>query len=443
MPVVPQKLIESLRGLDGFDEKAFLEIHEQEQRITSVRLNPFKTVELDLQLNEKVPWSQNSFYLNERPAFYLDPLFHAGCYYVQEAGSIFLEHALRSVLDLSKDICALDLCASPGGKSTLVNSLLTSNSVLLANETVKNRANTLVQNLSRWGCNNSFVSNSDPSVFSSLDEVFDLVIVDAPCSGSGLFRKQAEAVNEWSESNVEMCSARQKRIVADVLPALRSGGIIFYSTCSYSVSENEENVKWMMKEFDLEFVKVPVNSDWGIIESEFGYRFYPNLTKAEGFFCAILRKKGNFFVKNLNKSRKKGQKNNILIQNRGFFSENSGKSIQIGQFEHFLSNGAFDFFQELGAKFYLLKAGITLGEQKGKDFVPDQQLAWAHSSGKIGRFELDLENSLKFLRKQDLKLNSEQMGFSLLTYKDQGLGWVKFLGNRINNYLPAELRIIN
>jgi 16S rRNA C967 or C1407 C5-methylase (RsmB/RsmF family)/NOL1/NOP2/fmu family ribosome biogenesis protein len=443
MPVVPQKLIESLRGLDGFDEKAFLEIHEQEQRITSIRLNPFKPVELDFQLNEKVPWSQDSFYLNDRPAFYLDPLFHSGCYYVQEAGSIFLEHALRSVLDLSKDVCVLDLCASPGGKSTLVNSLLTSNSVLIANETVKNRTATLVQNLSRWGCNNSFVSSSDPSVFSSLDEVFDLVIVDAPCSGSGLFRKQAEAVNEWSESNVEMCSARQKRIVADVLPALRAGGIIFYSTCSYSVSENEENVKWIMKEFDLEFVKVPVSADWGIIETEFGYRFYPNRTKTEGFFCAILKKKGDFFVKNTNKSGKKGHKNNILTQNRGFFNEKAGKSIQIGQFEHFLSSGALSFYQEFGSSFYLLKAGITLGEMKGKDFISDQQLAWAHSCVVSGHFELDLTNSLKFLRKQDLKLNSEQRGFSLLTYKNQGLGWVKFLGNRINNYLPAELRIIN
>ena len=181
----------------------------------------------------------------QRPSFTFDPLFHAGTYYVQEASSMFLEQALKQSVDLSQPLRVLDLCAAPGGKSTLLQSLLNKESLLVSNDVIKSRAAILEENIVKWGAANVVVTNNDPAHFARLENYFDAIVIDAPCSGSGLFRRDPEAINEWSENNVQLCSQRQQRIVADVWPALKQNGILIYSTCSYSAEEDEAILDWM------------------------------------------------------------------------------------------------------------------------------------------------------------------------------------------------------
>ncbi|MES2681184.1 MAG: RsmB/NOP family class I SAM-dependent RNA methyltransferase, partial [Bacteroidota bacterium] len=234
---IPKQLLNSLAGLESFNEKAFVEAHGDEHKITSIRFNPFKKAVPDFELGEKVLWADDAWYLASRPSFTHDPLFHAGCYYVQEAGSMFIEFALKNTVDLTQSLNVLDLCGAPGGKSTLINSLINDESLLVANELIKSRAGILAHNLGKWGTRNTVVTNSEAAKFGALTGFFDVLVIDAPCSGSGLFRKQPEAIAEWSEDNVNLCSTRQRKILEDTLPCLKENGLLIYSTCSYSEKE--------------------------------------------------------------------------------------------------------------------------------------------------------------------------------------------------------------
>ena len=291
----PKNFIPSLNDAPGFDAGSFIDAHEHSPSPTTIRINPFKYQPL---INTpQVPWCAEGFYLAERPSFTFDPLFHAGCYYVQEASSMFIAHILQHVRkELEDDIRVLDLCAAPGGKSTLLSSALNPDDLLVANEIIKTRVPILTDNLTKWGPSNIIASNNDPKDFSRLKGFFDVILVDAPCSGSGMFRKDPDAMNEWSEGNVNMCHQRQERILADIYPALAADGYLIYSTCSYSVSENEAVLDWLCAEFSLESVRIPINDDWGIVESQsdqhkaYGYRFYPGKVQGEGLFAACLRK---------------------------------------------------------------------------------------------------------------------------------------------------------
>ncbi|RYY42786.1 MAG: RsmB/NOP family class I SAM-dependent RNA methyltransferase, partial [Chitinophagaceae bacterium] len=253
-------------------------------------------------LAEKVPWNSHGYYLNARPSFTIDPLFHAGAYYVQEASSMFLEVALRQSCELNSPLRVLDLCAAPGGKSTLIQSLLSPESLLVSNEVIKSRANILAENLTKWGAANVIVTNNDPKDFKRLPSFFDCIVVDAPCSGSGLFRKDADAVAEWSLNNVALCSQRQQRILADVMNALKPGGILVYSTCSYSTDEDEFISDWLADNHAVQSLRLQLREDWNIVETtsekhnNFGYRFYPDKLKGEGFFIAVFKKQGEISV---------------------------------------------------------------------------------------------------------------------------------------------------
>ncbi|MGZ3814731.1 MAG: hypothetical protein ACXVJN_23130 [Mucilaginibacter sp.] len=234
----PQNFLNLLAGSPGFDSENFTKAHQISESPTSIRLNPFKIS--SIKGDSRVPWCNEGFYLDSRPSFTFDPLFHAGCYYVQEASSMFIDHILHYINKDSDGIKVLDLCAAPGGKSTLINSALKSNDLLVANEIIKTRVPVLTDNLTRWGTSNSIVTNNDPKDFGRLKGFFDIILVDAPCSGSGMFRKDPAAMNEWSEANVNLCHQRQERILADIYPSLKEDGYLIYSTCSYSVEENED-----------------------------------------------------------------------------------------------------------------------------------------------------------------------------------------------------------
>jgi 16S rRNA C967 or C1407 C5-methylase (RsmB/RsmF family)/NOL1/NOP2/fmu family ribosome biogenesis protein len=443
MPQLPPSFLKSLQNLPGFNEKTFVEVHNKETRVTSIQLNPFKRVELDFELSAPVSWSSRGFYIDERPSFTHDPLFHAGCYYVQEAGSMFIELALKQTLNFEGSLKILDACAAPGGKSTLANSLLNENSLLVANEIIKSRADILVQNLGKWGTANSIITNNEPGRFANLTSFFDAIILDAPCSGSGLFRKQPEAINEWSADHVRACSIRQQGILRAVLPSLKENGILVYSTCSYSAEENEDVVLKLIKEGEMEYVPLEINADWGIIESDLGYRFYPNHVKSEGFFCAVLRKKNgkesSYFSK---KKLAEVSKNERAILNTVAVTEDMVILKKNDQF-HLMNKTVGNFLNIFEKQFYFKKAGVTVGEIKGTDIVPNQELAWFSGvNEKTSRLDLTKESALKFLKKENFETEINVKGLVLVCYKGQGLGWAKILPNRINNYLPNELRIL-
>jgi 16S rRNA C967 or C1407 C5-methylase (RsmB/RsmF family) len=297
-PNLPESFIKRMeKQLDKENFQSFLS-HYREDAPVSIRLNPAKAIKSEGL--EQVPWAKHGYYLPERPVFTLDPLFHAGAYYVQEASSMFVEEAFRQVMANAEGIKVLDLSAAPGGKSTLLASLLDNSSLLVANEVIRARVGILEENLSKWGHPNIIITNNDPSDFSAIENYFDLILVDAPCSGEGMFRKDPEACNQWSEENVQLCAGRQERILADIIPALKPGGILIYSTCTFSKEENEENIKLLVEEEGFTSIRLQLKEEWNITESvettnegaAYSYRFYPNKVKGEGFFLACLKKEG-------------------------------------------------------------------------------------------------------------------------------------------------------
>lgn len=444
MPRLPEQLLNSLTTLEGFDTAAFTEAHRDERRITSIRLNPFKSAQPDVAIAGKIPWQTGGLYLAERPSFTHDPLFHAGCYYVQEPGSMFIEQALKQQLDLNDQLTVLDLCAAPGGKSTLINSLLSENSLLVANEIIRQRAEILAMNLGKWGTCNTLVTNNEPSRYSQLEEVFDAIVVDAPCSGSGLFRKQPEAIDEWSPASVIACALRQQTILSDVLPALKSGGLLVYSTCSYSTEENEAIVSWLCREHGMDYVPLSVPADWGIVETELGYRFYPHRTESEGFFCAVLRKRGNPH-QSTHRRKKQASPSKTELELLGTFVDLADRLVlQKNGLYHLVNNAVIDFLNGFEKLLYFKKAGTVIGEIKGRDLVPHQDLAWSvYLHTNVPRTELDLQQALAYLRRQNFSIPSAVKGFCRMDYRGFGLGWAKILPNRINNYLPNELRVLS
>ena len=264
----------------------------QQDSPVSIRNNPHKPFKLT---GEPIAWSKYGQYLPERPVFTLDPALHAGAYYVQEASSMLLEQAITQAVDITKPIRVLDLCAAPGGKSTHLLSLLHQESLLVSNEVIRSRASILSENIQKWGHQNVIVTNNDPEDFSRLEGLFDLIVVDAPCSGEGLFRKDPEAMNEWSLANVDLCCKRQRRILADMWPALKTNGVLVYSTCTYNEQENEENLEWLQKQQNVEAIQLSLDHAWGIETVQAGklegYRCYPHNVKGEGFFLSVIRKK--------------------------------------------------------------------------------------------------------------------------------------------------------
>ena len=447
--IFPSAFLRSLKEQFNIEE-ADLFSGGEESCVTSIRLNPFKPIHKFADA-EQVPWCANGRYLDSRPSFVADPLFHAGCYYVQEASSMFLEQALKQTINLDSSLRILDLCAAPGGKSTLINSLINKESFLVSNEIIKSRTAVLSENLTKWGTLNTVVSNNDPEDFKRLEGYFNVVVVDAPCSGSGMFRKDPDSIRQWSESAVQLCSQRQRRILADVYPCLKEGGILIYSTCSYSKEENEAIADWLCLEFGMESLMLKLDDNWGIQETRsdknhcFGYRFYPHKVRGEGFFIACFRKKEatpemKFYKERLPSINKKDQE----IIKKWISKDANISLITVGAeyaaiYSHHETDLAF-----LQSKLYLKKSGVRLGKLAGKDLVPDHQLALSQIvNAEINKIEVSREQAISYLRKDELKLQKQQeSGWALITHQNYALGWVKVLPNRINNYYPKEWRIL-
>ncbi|MCB9186156.1 MAG: rRNA methyltransferase [Flavobacteriales bacterium] len=438
MHQIPESVLSVLSDLTG-DSSGAIEESFQQPVGTSVRVNRKK---LHGELNlEHVSWCDSGYFLPHRPNFALDPLFHAGAYYVQEASSMFLEEVLKQHIPLNEPLAVLDLCAAPGGKSTHLLSLISDESLLVSNEVIRARANILSENLTKWGYPNQAVISRDPSVIGNSGIHFDLVVVDAPCSGEGLFRRDNEAINHWSEENVQLCSLRQRRILADIWPALKPGGWLIYSTCTFNKLENEENLKWLSEQFDAECLRLQLNDD-RILETEEGnyfcYRFLPNRVNSEGFFISIFKKNGeritDTFQQNSSKRNKIDLPPDLLQLNENVTPQKMGDSIRV------LPAGWTNFLNQL-EKLRPISIGTTVGEWKGKDFRPDQALANSVLiSERIAQIELDHDEALDFLSRTELR-RSETPGWKLMTFDHVALGFAKSIGNRLNNNFRKEWRL--
>jgi len=494
MSNLPASLMASLTNIKGFDKEAFEQVHASGEQVTSIRLNPAKNVKREpaivnrelhrddillkdvipsistndnlqsaianpqsihdsrLTIHDPIPWCSHGFYLSQRPSFTFDPLLHGGAYYVQEASSMFLWEVLRQTVgEYTNGLKVLDLCAAPGGKSTLLASYFT-NGLVVANDVIRSRAAILTENITKWGAANTVVTNNDPKDFARLPSFFDVMVVDAPCSGSGLFRRDLEAISEWSDENVLLCSQRQQRILADAYVALKNDGLLIYSTCSYSKQEDEDILAWICAELGTEPVKLSIQPDWGIVEvrdeasKASGYRFYPYLVRGEGFFIAVFRKRGGTEEKNRLSAAPSPQKiSKEETAAIASFISSREELFYFRQGENIIAIPAVwkTDIATLQKNLYLRKAGVTVGELKGKDIVPNHELAVSLlTSQNIQKAALTYQQAILYLQKKDMDANNLPKGWTLATYNGCNLGWMKVLPNRINNYYPVEWRIL-
>ena len=430
----------------GAEFAAFEETLATESPV-SVRLNPDKRA-YDAADLAQVPWHPEGFYLPERPVFTLDPVFHAGGYYVQEASSMILHEVLSQLVPAQRPLRVLDLCAAPGGKSTLLASWMPAGSLLLANEVIRSRVNPLQENLDRWGNSHTFTSGYDPEGFAKLGGFFDVVLVDAPCSGEGLFRKDPEAVREWSPEHVQLCAARQRRILAAAVKLVAPGGTLLYSTCTYNETENDQNAAWLVEQQKLEYLEVNLPADWGIVTRNPGYQCYPHRLRGEGFYFAAFRqthglpfrgKTGRYMSKlsDLKKREEAVLADWVQEADNLFFLQRPDGTVLFGPNE---------LWNDLMLLDAALPQGVWLreaGEFKGKDFIPAHSLAVSTAvAAKLPAVALDREIALRFLKKENIELPGDApKGWLLARYEGLNLGWMKNLGNRVNNYLPKDWRI--
>lgn len=446
---LPQSFVQRMRGQLGADYIRFEQALQQPAPI-SIRLNKSK---LPGQPNmPSVPWTETGYYLPERPQFTLDPRLHAGAYYVQEASSMFLEQALRQHLDLSQSLRILDLCGAPGGKSTHIASLISPDSLLVANEVIRSRAGILAENVTKWGSGNVVVTNNDPRDFNRLSEFFDVMVVDAPCSGEGMFRKDPQAMNEWSDENVNLCAQRQQRILMDVWDALRPGGLLIYSTCTWNLAENEQNIAWLAEQENAQPLSLTLDPAWGVeattLDGVSGYRFYPHQVQGEGFFLSVIRKAGEYEAPQRSSKKKKyklthaGKKEQALV-NDWLLEPERFAWVQYGEVMSAIPENLFEEVDELYQNMHVIYAGTEIAEVNGKKLKPLQTLALSQHLNKAAfrTEDLDLESALRYLRKEDIGISGNSNDWILLQFESQSLGWAKQVGNRLNNYYPKEWRI--
>ena len=417
---------------------------------TSIRLNRAKAHETELpMLNdpERVPWCEEGFYLKERPSFTADPLFHAGCYYVQEASSMFLSHVLKQYVH--EPVTALDLCAAPGGKSTLMLSALPEGSLLVSNEVVRQRANILAENMTKWGMPNCIVTNNEAKDFGAFTSAFDLILCDVPCSGEGMFRKDPASIDEWSLANVEACLKRQRDIVQDIWPTLKEGGLLIYSTCTYNSKEDEENVAWIAETLGAEVLSCHPMPEWNLTETD--THFFPHRTRGEGFFISVMRKTADgepqtSSTKTRRKEKERKKANTKVPPELERWLDDGLEWVideHDGTFRAFPSYG-INLLRTAERTLKVLHAGVELATTKGKNLQPMQSLAMSIYLRKdsFPTHEADAQQAIAYLRTEPLQLpTGTPTGYVLLTYQGHPLGFVKNIGNRANNLYPAEWRI--
>lgn len=438
----------------------------------SVRLNPFKSTDggvkaWDESSVEQVPWSSHGIMLPLRPVFTLDPLFHAGAYYVQDSSSMFVGEVFRKALGrlfpdgapADRPVRVLDLCAAPGGKTTdlaaSLREMFGDRFILIANEVMKQRSGVLAENLALWGEPNVMVTSLDPSSFAALGGYFDVILADVPCSGEGMFRKDAEAERQWSRDNVALCQSRQKRIIADVWPSLAEGGLLVYSTCTFNRYENDLNVRWIMDELGAvaaDCTGLDSFSSAGVLRTEHGYSLVPGLVRGEGQYCAALVRTSGSEASVMDRQRtgkRKGAK-----EGGSRAAQPSAHALdplfrtqvelrQKGNLLIALPASVASEMETVAAELRPIRVGCSVGEIKGNDLVPSADLALnlLLDENAFPMAELSLEDALAFLHRDSISLPELPKGYVLVCHGGLPLGFVKNLGTRCNNLHPQGRRI--
>lgn len=410
---------------------------------TSIRINPFKPVEYD---GASVDWAPLGRSLDLRPSFTSDVMFHGGGYYVQEASSMFLGWIMEH-LELDRaSTRILDLCAAPGGKTTHLAQFA---DIVVANEVIRSRARILVENVEKWGSGNIAVTSTDAANLGQLVDFFNVVVVDAPCSGEGMFRKDDTARREWSLEAVELCAQRGRRIVSDIWPALEDGGVMIYSTCTFNRQENELNLEWICRELGGEVIRFDSHQlPQGVVCSqEGGFRFYPHLVRGEGFFIAAIRKKGSAEpLKSNIKSRNRiasPEKQHIAELNR--WVTRPLVYGQIGSTIFGFSEPLYSVIEPLRSVANLQYSGVVMGEMIRSDLKPAHSLAMYHDLNRdhVAVSEVEYSLAMSYLRKENLpNVEAFQKGLSLVCHRGLGLGWIKRIESRCNNQYPQSRRIL-
>lgn len=443
-----KRMMEGILGGESADLLTALDTEPQ----VSIRYNPFKVQSRPE--GEGVPWNRYGYYLDARPIFTFDPLFHAGNYYVQEAASMFVGHLLAGATDGEEGLRLLDLCAAPGGKTTLYSAQVGLEGLVVANEPVRNRAKVLAENVRKWGLGNVAVTMNDPqAIAEALPEWFDVVAVDAPCSGEGMFRKDDRAREEWTPEAVRMCAQRQRTILSEAWRALRPGGVLIYSTCTFNRAEDEEQVEWLTEEFYTEKVDIEIDPAWGITVTEAAghkcYHFYPHRSRGEGLFAVVLRK-----GEARSKQRPTRPRRTALTP---------APKKEYGELGRWVANPEAMRFATAGDRYFgyyewhsepmsyvsdrlnVIYSGVCMGQMFGGKLRPDHALALFHDlSERVARTELSRSEAMAYLRRESPAEIAAKMseGIGALYYEGCAIGWAKRIGARINNMLPSELRVL-
>lgn len=478
MPPIKEEFKVSVGSIPGVDAEALLRSLETPPEV-SLRINSRKRVSEALYEGmTPVEWCSDGYYLSERPAFTQNPLLHAGVFYVQDASSMIYQWLMEDICRRLGDrggLCVLDMCAAPGGKTTASLNALPDGAVVIANEFSRQRARILQENLVKYGYPGVAVTNADAQAFGDMEELFDIVTIDAPCSGEGMMRKESVARTQWSESLVASCAALQREIVKAGVRALRPGGYMLYSTCTFNLSEDEEIVKSLIEEEGMEPVAISLPDGWKIPHgckiphgialdgderiSEASLRFMPHITKGEGLFVAMLRKPGNDTMSDLclaqsggkrNAKGKKGAKQKEMVNTdscKGWISDSDDyEFVEQGGRIMAVPSRLNALVKRLPEKVSLMSAGVEVAKPKGRDLVPSHPLALSTALARetFPTAELEEAQALGYLSREAIVLPPDTpKGFVIVTYKGYPLGFVKNLGNRANNLYPEDYRIRN
>jgi 16S rRNA C967 or C1407 C5-methylase (RsmB/RsmF family)/NOL1/NOP2/fmu family ribosome biogenesis protein len=443
--MLPESFIHRLASQKYIDSEDLLKALGEPSPV-SIRINLSKWNKKPLNA-EPLAWCKNGYYLGMRPSYTLDPLFHSGCYYPQEASGMFLKEAVCQAAGSLKDIRVLDLCGAPGGKSTHLSDIIGPDNLLVANEVIRSRAAVLAETVTKWGSGNTLVTQNDPSAFGRLSGYFDIILVDAPCSGEGMFRNNV-VIEEWSGGITAHCSERQKRILMDIWPSLKENGILIYSTCTFNPGENEENIKWLIGKQEAEIVRLNIAEFKGITEIDYqgiyGYGFYPGKIAGEGFFISVIRKtgkQGKIHIRNQRKPELKPGKKDLEVVNK--WTQFPHSRVLKLRDEVFAIPCGIDDYLLLFQNLKIVKAGTKIFNVKKMDFLPSHELVLSNLllRNSFPQEELYFHKAVSYLRRDSFTMPSASKGWNIVTYKGVNLGFVNNIGNRVNNYFPVEWRI--
>ena len=447
---LPEAFVKTMRESLGEEAESLFAALDTEPAV-SLRLNPAKPAEtFD---GEEVGWCKWGRYLAERPQFTLDPLLHGGAYYVQEASSQFVAHLLSN--HNMEGAKVLDMCAAPGGKTTIYSTLVGRNGLVVANDINHGRAMALADNVQRWGMGNVVVTCNEPSHIGAFTHWFDVVAVDAPCSGEGMFRKMDEARSEWTSSSPDVCAQRQREILAEAWRVLRPGGTLIYSTCTFNPTEDEGIVEWLMSECgdELEPVdRVSINKEWGVVCSDIGafqcFHFYPHKARGEGFFAAIARKSDGTVRRSSPKARRKlfslPSKADVKELSRWVDDASQHTFMMVGEDIYAYNSAVVDSIVTLSENLSVVYSGVLMGRIFKQKLKPEHPLALYVGMNRdvVPMVEVSLDDAIDYLRRNDIAAAQFEEGINVVEYKGIPIGFVKRIGARCNNMYPKDLRIV-